>query len=78
MYPLMIYRGGAVLTDWRIVNDEAEEAAASGFARLDWAKVKGTGAAPPDEPVAEPVQAPEPVAEPEPVKRGPGRPRKAP
>lgn len=66
MYPLMLYRGGVALDDHKTVHDEAEQAAAEadGYARLDMAAVKGS--------------APAVTAEAaEPVKRGPGRPKKA-
>ena len=67
MYPLMLYRGGVTLTDHCTVNDEAEQAAAEaeGYALLNMAAVKGW-----DVPAVPPVPD-------EPVKRGPGRPRKA-
>jgi hypothetical protein len=69
----MLYRSGVKLDDYVIVNDEAEQAAreAEGYARLDMAAVKGW-AKPADPAVAQPEQ-PSPV---EPVKRGPGRPKK--
>lgn len=70
MYPLMLYRGGVTLDDHTIVNDEAEQAAAEadGFARLDMAAVKGW---------AVPAVPAVPAELAEPVKRGPGRPKKA-
>jgi hypothetical protein len=73
MFPLMLYRDGVKLDDYVIVNDEAEQAAqeADGYARLDMAAVKGW--ARPAEPVAVQAEQPAPV---EPVKRGPGRPKK--
>ena len=59
-YPLMLYRDGWRVDDHVTVNDEAEEAAAEGYQRLDMAAVKNGG----------------PMADSEPVRRGPGRPRK--
>jgi len=69
-YPLMLYRDGWRADDHVTVNDEAEEAAAEGYQRLDMAALKNGG---PLVPAGAPVAAPEPA---EPVKRGPGRPRK--
>lgn len=62
-YPLMMYRDGVNLEDHCVVANEQEQAEAEkdGFALLDMAAVKSGPAVPPAEP----------------VKRGPGRPRKA-
>jgi hypothetical protein len=61
-YPLMLYRGGVNLEDYVIVPDEAAEkdALADGYERINYAAVKGL----------------EPAKPAEPVKRGPGRPKK--
>lgn len=62
MFPLMLYLDGVKLDQYRVVNDEAEQAQAEteGYQRLNLAAAKGL------EPEASPV------------KRGPGRPRKNP
>lgn len=62
MYPLMLYRGGVTLTDHCTVNDEAEQAAAEAEGYALLNMAAVKGV---------------PAVPDEPVKRGPGRPRKA-
>lgn len=81
-YPLMMYRGGVKLDDHRIVSNELQqvEAEKDGFALLDMAAVKGSESprAMPDKVGAFIAAVVAGARADEPVKRGPGRPRKVP